>query len=100
MAENETHDCGLTLNTYCMACDTAGVPVREYVEGLRGLLIESKKNHFHCDDSWYCCGACRSVDHGLAEGEHLRSTRDRKGDGSCDCGASDWDARVDKALVE
>ena len=41
------------------------------LDKLLELLKESKRDHDHCDDSWYCCGACRHPDHMLVEGEHI-----------------------------
>ena len=41
------------------------------LDELLELLKESKREHDHCDDCWYCCRACRNSDHGLCEGEHL-----------------------------
>lgn len=102
MAENDTHDCGLTLNTYCMVCDTAGLPLREYVESLKALLRESKREHTHCDDSWYCCGRCQHPDHILNENEFLDSHTDEgaRTSGVCNCAADAWNIRVDEALAE
>ena len=58
------------------------------LDKLLALLKESKREHTHCDDSWYCCGACRHPDHTLVE------------IGDCTCGAAEWNAKVDKALRE
>lgn len=69
----------------------------EQIAGLVALLRESKREHYHCDDSWYCCGACTHPDHcdmGVCshEGESARVQ------GVCNCGADTWNARVDVAL--
>ena len=65
---------------------------------LMALLRESKREHLHCDDSFYCCGACRSSDHGLAEGETVGVGWRRDGGGACTCGAAEWNDRVDAEL--
>ena len=62
--------------------------------GLIALLTESKREHDHCEDVWYCCRACRHPDHGLVDGEVLRVPPD------CTCGASEWNEKVDVALRE
>ena len=60
------------------------------LDKLLALLAESKREHDHCDDCWYCrracCRACRHPDHGLYEGEHLGEgyeTDTRPGAGVC-----------------
>ena len=76
-------------------------------EGLFELLKESKREHYHCDDCWYCCRACRHDDHQLVDGEHLgegcytwptASHSYRHNPGVCTCGAAEWNAKVDAAL--
>ena len=66
------------------------------------LLKESKREHHHCDDSWYCCRACRSSDHVLAEGEHLGAGYESLPfePGVCTCGAEEWNAKVNAAIHE
>ncbi|MCR4301843.1 MAG: hypothetical protein NUV51_09555 [Sulfuricaulis sp.] len=60
---------------------------------------ESRRGHYHCDDSWYCCRACRAADHQLADGEHLgRNGESVLCDGRCTCGADTWNALVDAVL--
>ena len=41
------------------------------LDELLELLMESKREHTHCEDVWYCCRACRHPDHMLVEGEHI-----------------------------
>jgi hypothetical protein len=65
---------------------------------LRALLADSRREHYHCDDSWYCCGKCDHPDH---DGE-FPSSHDgeaRRTAGVCNCGADAWNARVDAALA-
>lgn len=67
--------------------------IATFAEPLVALLRESRREHHHCDDSWYCCPMCESEDHGrLGEGP---GHHDRK----CTCGAAAWNARVDAALA-
>ncbi len=63
------------------------------------LLRDLRREHVHCDDSWYCCRACRAADHFLDEGEQLGKGEDGPGDGRCTCGAEATNARID-ALLE
>jgi hypothetical protein len=64
---------------------------------LVSLLRESRQQHYHCSDSWFCCGACTCEDHG--ELDSHGGEADRTG-GVCNCGASAWNARVDEALKD
>ena len=76
------------------------------LDELLELLKESKREHDHCDDCWYCCRACRNSDHGLCEGEHLGDGADTLSigtsfkPGDCTCGAAEWNAKIDAALRE
>ena len=76
------------------------------LDKLLELLKESKREHVHCDDCWYCCRACRHPDHMLNAGEHLGAGFDmlsiRKSliPGGCTCQAAEWNAKVDAALRE
>lgn len=65
--------------------------ITEHTKLLVALLRESKRKHYHCDDSWYCCPLCLHEDHGW---------RGYKQDdnGVCTCGADEWNARVDEVL--
>jgi hypothetical protein len=57
-------------------------------ERLRALLIESKRPHLVCDgDCWYSCPA---------SGECCNEKRSRT---ECDCGANEWNAKVDAILT-
>lgn len=59
---------------------------RTEVETLRELLKQSKRSHYYCEDPWY---SCPKAEEGCAD--------DSKED-VCDCGAEDWNAKVDAAL--
>ena len=73
----------------------------QYFIEVLALLEESKREHVHCEDVWYCCRECRHPDHMLIEGEHL-------GDsivfgvtfesGVCSCGAAEWNNKVNAML--
>jgi len=67
------------------------------IEQLTELLRESKRGHHHCDDSWYCCPKCDSPDH---PGGPPSLGAERTGKDECDCGADEWNAKVDAALGE
>ena len=64
------------------------------IERLQSLLLESKREHEHCEDSWFCCGKCDALDH---DGEFPSSHRNRES-GVCNCSADAWNACVDAAL--
>ena len=72
------------------------------LDKLLELLKESKREHYHCDDSWYCCGACRHQNHMLVEGEHVGmipiGVEIGVKPGTCTCGAAEWNAKVDHAI--
>ena len=70
---------------------------RSVVDDLRDLLRESKRQHYHCDDSWYCCPRCDCPDH--PSGPPSLGA-ERTGKDECDCGATKWSAKVDAALGE
>ena len=52
------------------------------------LLKESRRGHYYCEDSWYSCP--------LAEGGCADA---RQPKAKCNCGASEWNARVEAALA-
>lgn len=70
------------------------------------LLLESRRSHYHCDDLWYCCGACVcSCDSFDLDHEHDESccvsSHDGEGarvQGVCNCGADAWNKKIDDAL--
>lgn len=68
---------------------------------LHGLLRESERQHVHCDDSWYCCRSCEHEDHGAGGCGGYYKNKVRPGkllESACDCGAAQWNARVQAAL--
>ena len=87
-----------------MALRKTGVDLLADIHTLLALLAESKREHDHCDDSWYCCGACRHPDHMLVDGEHVVmipiGVELGVEPGTCTCGASEWNAKVDEATRE
>ena len=86
------------IRHYCpFKQDTAYVPVDE-ARCLTSLLIDSKRDHTHCEDSWYCCGKCQAADHLLSADEWLPPNRYRTS-GVCNCGADAWNQRVDEAVT-
>jgi len=71
--------------------------LREENARLRALIeVIRPKLHYHCDDSWYCCGACNHPDHG---GELLPEHRNRAY-GVCDCGLDDLNKTIEKELEQ
>jgi len=72
-----------------------------HAEPLMALLREARREHYHCDDSWYCCGKCDHPDHGQLYPEYFLSSHDGEAArvaGICNCLADAWNARIDKAL--
>jgi hypothetical protein len=57
------------------------------------LDLLQPREHYHCDDSWYCCGACVHPDHG-----ELSSANPDRIPGKCNCEAEEWNNKVRKAL--
>jgi hypothetical protein len=77
----------------------ADIEVR--IAKLEALLRESKREHYHCDDSWYCCGKCRHPDHVLLDPEDYLDSHGGEAarvGGVCNCGADAWNKRVDDLL--
>jgi len=56
------------------------------VQRLRELLVASKRSHYVCEDCWYSCPK---------SGECCNEFRKQD---ECDCGADEWNAKVDTAL--
>lgn len=71
--------------------DRIATIIATFADPLITLLRESRREHRHCDDSWYCCKKCSAIDHGGLE--------DVPADAMCNCGADAWNARVDAALA-
>ena len=64
-------------------------------EQVRELAELARRQHYHCDDSWFCCPMCDHPDHpnGVAA-----AALERVGQRRCDCGADALNARVDTIL--
>ena len=90
-----------------------GINAMVKIDKLLKLLAESKREHEHCDDCWYCCRACRHPDHMLLDGDHLGIGFDdpcfndpassKPGTfkpGTCTCGVAAWNAKVNDTLKE
>lgn len=77
---------------YCAACRRTFLPsgdsaIEQEVVRLRALLLESKRKHLVCEgDCWYSC---------QKSGECCDEGRPNE----CDCGAQEWNAKVDASLV-
>lgn len=67
-------------------------------ESIIKLLNEAKREHYHCDDNWYCCGMCLHPDHCLDEDDFLDSHggHNARTSGVCNCGAEAWNKKLKK----
>ena len=63
--------------------------IATFAEPMVKLLRESIKPHHHCDDSWYCCPRCQHSDHGKS---YIGPSD------LCDCGADEWNKKVEAVL--
>jgi hypothetical protein len=89
--------CPACGSDWCVNAGCIREKLGKKIEQLSALLQESKRKHYHCDDSWYCCGKCDSEDHfgghpSTHDGESARIS------GVCNCGADEWNTRIDTAL--
>jgi hypothetical protein len=81
--------------------------IATFAEPLVALLRDARREHYHCDDSWYCCGKCTHSDHiyrvegEWQEGDEYPLSEGFAGrvKGRCTCGADAWNARVGAALA-
>lgn len=71
--------------------------IATFAKPLLDALDAARPAHYHCDDSWYCCGKCTNSDHSRHDDEFLASNGYRT-PGVCTCGADELNARIDKAL--
>lgn len=65
---------------------------------LIALLRESKRMHYHANNSFYCCPKCTDHPHftnGDTVGKLWSTSADTQ---DCTCGADEWNARVDAVL--
>jgi hypothetical protein len=88
------HDAvGDALATYCR--ETIDV-----LQRLRTLLAESVREHYHCEDSWFCCGKCTHGDHSdnATDYPHTHDGEAARVEGVCNCSADAWNAKVEQAL--
>lgn len=76
---------------------TVYISPQRRIDELEARLKESKQSHYHCDDSWYCCALCVNPDHGELDGHGGEGERVA---GVCNCGASNWNARLAEILKE
>lgn len=81
--------------------------IATFAAPLLTLLQESRRSHYHCDDSWYCCGACTHKCDAVEEDpghEHDENccveslVVGHRVQGVCNCGADAWNARVEAVL--
>lgn len=74
--------------------------IAKHAAPLLSLLRESRRHHYHCDDSWYCCGKCVNPDHSHGEEDYPASHEGEaaRTAGVCNCGADDWNAKIDAVL--
>ncbi len=95
--------------------DRAAAIIATFAEPLVSLLREAKREHYSCEDTWYCCGKCTcSCVSGEKDHEHDESCYhashigsgpagishpDERASGVCNCGADAWNARIDAVLA-
>lgn len=79
--------------------------IATFAEPLMTLLRDSKREHHHCEDSWYCCGKCSCSCMHLGDDSHEHdedcwpSTHSERTSGVCNCGADAWNTRVEAVLA-
>lgn len=63
-------------------------------------LQAARRFHYHCNDSWYCCGKCEHQDHCDYDGDYLGSHNGESArkSGVCNCGADAVNEKIDQAL--
>ncbi len=81
------------------ATDRIAAIIATFAKPLIDLVEAFRREHYHCDDSWYCCGKCMHSDHFPTHEEDYPSSHDGRVSGKCDCGADAWNARVDAAMA-
>jgi hypothetical protein len=92
-AAKAAYEIAITIREASFSCEPEKEEVKKsatiiatFAEPLVALVRESKRRHYHCDDSFYCCPLCDESDHAGAKGT------------DCTCGADDWNARVNAVL--
>lgn len=102
-AEKISEGCGRD----CSNSDTRIAAIIElYAKPWLDLLRRSRRGHDHCDDSWYCCGACTheciidETDHEHDNSCYVSShgAPVARVSGICNCGADAWNTKINKAL--
>lgn len=81
--------------------DRIAAIVATLAEPLMQLARDARRGHYHCDDSWYCCGKCTHPDHSDGDEDYLVSHdgEAKREEGVCNCGADAWNTRVDQVLA-
>ena len=74
--------------------DRVAAVIAHFAEPLTTIVRDAQRHHDHCDDYWYCCGACDHPDH---DGEPPAMRKGQTAD-ICDCGAQAWNDRIEEAL--
>jgi hypothetical protein len=75
--------------------------IEVFAKPMLDLLKQARREHYHCDDSWYCCGRCTHPDHSRDDEDFPASHESGSGNrvsGVCNCGADEFNAKIDAAL--
>lgn len=67
--------------------------ISHFAEPLVKALKGSRREHYHCEDSFYCCPRCKHSDHGTNDAGDIWNP-----DMKCICGADELNERIDKVL--
>jgi hypothetical protein len=71
------------------------------------LDLLKPREHYHCEDGWYCCGKCpcRCTSRGSEDHEHdeecypsTHTGEAARTGGVCNCGADEWNKKLEEAL--
>ena len=86
------HACGSELTTEHIISI-----ISTHAEPLVALLREAKREHLHDEggDNFRCCSMCSCNDVKLNSRLRLEPNTDPR---TCDCGADEWNARIDEVL--
>lgn len=76
--------------------DRVAAIIATFAEPLMKALRDSKQEHYHCDDSFYCCPQCDCISRGCTP--DLEPTPNNS-DKPCTCGADAENARIDAVLA-
>jgi hypothetical protein len=76
--------------------------ITTHAEPLVALLRESKQEHLHVDDAFYCCPKCTCINTRYEKdgNTEIVEVRAPNGPGLCTCGADAYNAKVDAVLGE